>query len=193
MFRLIVFMRNGIAWERQKGKDWTQVPNLASIKSMAQKISELRTRALFVVLYLTATRLNEVCKKLRKKDIEFETINGKEVVIFRLTNLKNRTTKLKSNAIPLRQESELVKILKEYIELLGPEDLLFDFGSRRAEQLIAEEIDWNCHWIRHCRLSHLVIYYQFDGILLMKFAGWSDLRMADRYLQLSVSAQVDKY
>lgn len=46
---------------------------------------------------------------------------------------------------------------------------------------------WYPHYLRHCRLSHLVQYHNFDATRLMFWAGWSDPRLARTYIHLDWS------
>jgi len=39
----------------------------------------------------------------------------------------------------------------------------------------------------------LILIYDFDAFRLQKFAGWSSVSPAERYVKLSVSDFVDKY
>lgn len=43
----------------------------------------------------------------------------------------------------------------------------------------------NPHYLRHCRLTHLVQTYGFNELQLMRFAGWTNTKPAIVYVHLN--------
>ena len=129
---------------------------------------------------------------IKKNDIRFDTIRGKQVMIVTMQNRKNKRLTKKNLPISIKHEHRFVGILKTYINVLGDEEPLFPFGVSKAEKII-ERIDMNPHFLRDIRLTHLVTMYHFGAYELKRFAGWTDAKPADRYVQLGVADLVDKY
>lgn len=175
-----------------------------------------RARALFAMYYLTACRLSEIIKVSKlwkskykrvgskyklveraavphdysgilKRDIKFETDHGKPCMNVRTENRKHGDRKTKKQPIPIELEMSIVKFVKDYIKHLNPNDVLFNFGVKRATQIITETTGFNIHFIRHIRATHLVTKYDFNEQALIKFMGWTDARPAKHYMELTSS------
>ena len=173
---------------------------------------EKRNRALFAMYYLTACRVSEITKcpylrkgryeliegywkiidtwkekhdypGIKKRDITFEVIEEKECMNIRTENRKHKTKTSKKLPIPISLEKDIVKFVKDYIEILQEEDILFPFWPSRATQII-NKVGWNIHFIRHIRATHLVTKYDFNEQLLVKFMGWSNSMPAKNYMEL---------
>jgi len=180
-------------WGVQKELQKQEIPTPGDIRVIAGNIKDLRVRALFIMLYLTAGRISEVCYDLKKKDLELVHKRGRDVLLIKLKNLKNRTRKFKTIPVPLDKELELIQMLNEYLGTVHEDEPLFDFGKIRAHQLLMKHVGFNNHWLRHVRLTHLTAYYDFPDQLLVRFAGWSDSRPAKSYSELRWSDILDKY
>lgn len=66
---------------------------------------------------------------------------------------------------------------------------LFDPQNRRITTL--EDFRPNPHYLRHCRLTHLVEDYHYDSLKLMSFAGWSSPAMASTYVHFDWQSLVE--
>lgn len=199
-----------------------EVPSQEELLDIVKREESKRKRALFIVLYLTAGRINEVVpcryqrrkksikktfmqpdgrervervgmKKwrddirysgIKKKDIQFIEKSGHKIMLITMRNEKHRERKWKRLPTPIDKEQEFVDILLEYLDTLGEEDVLFPFTSVTGWSYVKSMSGFHPHFLRHIRLTHLVQLYNYDHILLMKFAGWSNPRPADRYLEL---------
>ena len=80
----------------------------------------------------------------------------------------------------------MVKIVQDYLATLPtPETPLFDFTTRKAEYIM-ERTQYNPHFLRDIRLTHMVTIYNFNAFQLAKFAGWKDIKPAERYVRLGI-------
>ncbi len=176
-----------MAWERQKKLKQKPIPKIEYIEGLARGINNIRTRALFSLTYLTAGRINEVIS-LQLKQVVKTHEDGKELILIEnMKNQKNQKRIFKNIPIVIDDNRELCDFVLEYLRIINvhPEDRIFKFGVRRAEQLLAESVNMNPHYLRHVRLTHLAQYKDFTHIRLMKYAGWTSPQMADTYVQMS--------
>lgn len=174
----------------------------------------LRAKALFATYYLTGCRVSEITRTktlykqkverdkygrpvaleswqedhdyvgVRKKEIKIDEIDGKDCLIIRTENRKNKYRTTKRQPIPIDKEKVIVKYLNDYIETLDEDDVLFPFGRSNAIRIIAETTGWNIHFIRHVRATHLITLYDFNEQMLIRFMGWTDSRPAKHYMEL---------
>ena len=180
-------------WGLQKSLKKKRIPTEGDIKVIIANISNLRTKALSIMLYLTAGRITEVCGHLKKKDIELKYKNNRAVMLISMPNRKHRTRHFKDIPIPLDKEGVLVQFLNEYLKTKYMNDILFNFGKIRAYQLIRGATGFNNHWIRHLRLTHLILNHDFNEQLLVKFAGWTNSLPAKQYMEIRWGDILDKY
>ena len=180
-------------WGLQKTLKKRKIATESDVKVIASNIPDIRTRALFIMLYLTAGRVSEVCGELKKKNIALQYKHNRAVMLINMPNRKHRKRHFKDIPIPLDKEGVLVKFLNEYLKDLYMEDILFNFGIIRSYQLIRGATGFNNHWIRHLRLTHLVLNYDFNEQLLVKFAGWTNSLPAKEYMEIRWSDILTKY
>jgi len=182
------------AWEHQKELKKQDIPSREEIKMMAQSLPDDRLKALFVILYLTAARITEITRELKRGDIISTEYKGRKLILFNLPNRKNKGRTRKQIPIPVDKERDLLEIALPYINQFNdPEQVLFPFNDRRAYQLISKHLKINPHWIRHIRLTHLVVLHDFNDQLLIRFAGWVDGRAAGHYMELKWKDILQKY
>lgn len=121
-----------------------------------------------------------------KDDIKFEEVDGHKFMVLRIDNRKNKGRTSKRLSVPIEFESCLIKHIEAYLNAIKS-DKLFEFGVKRAQQVINQALGWNCHFIRHIRATHLITQYDFNTQLLVNFMGWTDSKPAKRYLELKTS------
>lgn len=177
--------------DRREGEVFTY----KQVIDIARSIKNKRNRALFIIYYLTAGRASEVVDErvpdkkripLRKMDLKFRKINNVDVLLIDITNLKNRNVKFKTLPIPISKDKELIDMMMEWVETIKTDDEpIFKIGRKMAWLIIKGITGERTHFLRHTRLTHLVTMYKYDSIKLMKYAGWTDPRHANRYVHLN--------
>jgi len=172
-----------IAWELQKELQKNPIPNQQRLKEMIYDCKDPIAKILFTVAYLTGARINEVLD-IRKKDISISWALGKKVLLFDMLNEKNKKRPRKYLPIPFEKEEWFINIILPYIEVLLPDNKLFNFNKHRAYQILKKYFGMGCHYVRHIRLTHLVILYNFNDRFLTMWAGWADSRPAKVYVEL---------
>lgn len=156
---------------------------------------KIRDTALFCLLYLTGARVGEVTKRVRKKDFEQVKLKDKNFFVISLFTEKNKRHPIRRIPINTERENELMKYVLDYLELLKDEDVLFPFTIQRAWQIVSKilikykKVSKNKflnanHFLRHCRLTHLVVNYDFNDQDLVKYCGWTNSIPATVYSHL---------
>jgi len=184
-----------------------------------KQLKSLRNQALVCFLYLTGCRVEEVVKfikeknphrivkrddqwvkapienrsliglPIQKKQIEIEDDN---LTIRNVRCLKRKTMVRRSIPILFKdKEMSFINILQSYLNGLQEDDYLFPITRTRAYQILSK-IGLFPHYLRHIRMTHLVVDYNFSSGHLKKFTGWSDSKTADDYVHLSVDDLLDK-
>jgi len=107
---------------------------------------------------------------------------GRDVILIRLPNRKNRDRHFKDIPIPMDKEAELMQPVLDFVR--GKSGHIFSFQSTSSAWKILKKIGYSPHWLRHIRLTHLVTIYDMNEALIRKFAGWTDTRPAKHYMEL---------
>jgi len=181
------------AWDKQKELQQQKIPSMVEMKNILISIPDERHRVLLTLMYLTAGRVSEIVEDLKKGDIFFTERKERKVMLIDMPNKKHKKRKRKEIPIPLDREDEgfFAQIIINYLRFLSDEDVLFGFSRQRAWQ-ITQKYGFNPHFLRHIRLTHLVVYHDFNEFLLAKFAGWTDTRPAKHYMELRWTDILDK-
>lgn len=180
--------------------------------------SDLQTRLIFFMLYLTGGRISEVMQ-IRRRDITEETIEGVPVVMVKLITRKNRKEPQREIPIVKNSSHSDGKMLDEVLRALeaatySPDSFLFVLSKKTYERMIKrltanlDAFEWNdfgirervsfqdfplfCHYLRHCRATDLVKVYGYTVLELTKYMGWSDPRMSSTYIHLNMKDAVRK-
>jgi integrase len=138
-------------------------------------------------------KVNHPFQGISKADIRFKDIDGHKCMVLRTENRKNKNRKTKNPPIPLDFESDIAWFVRDYLEILEDDSILFSFGRRRAEKIIEDISGFNIHFIRHIRATHLVSLYDFNEQALVKYMGWTDSRPARHYMELKSSDIVRQF
>lgn len=182
--------------------------DIERLYELGEIIKDKRIRALYFIMYLSGARVSEALN-LRARDIRL-TDSG-EFVITILT-LKNREHPKRSNPVlynanPKHEyyhhyEKKMVDFVIGYISGFNPDDKLFNMTRQSVfnkfthslfthtaathGKTIIDDIEKriNPHYLRHCRLTHLVQEYGYTEIPLMIFAGWSNTDMCRTYIHI---------
>lgn len=158
-------------------------------------------KALFGVCYLGGLRIGEALK-LKPEDCGFKNSEGRELLTLRVLTEKNRVSPMRTLPIMLEgPEKEMAEPFLSFqttpgkpIFKLTRQNAHYHLTRQRvavsaldmATRQIIDVPDYplHPHYLRHCRLTHLVTDYNFDAMRLKMFAGWKDLKCADIYLRL---------
>lgn len=178
------------AWELQRRlQELGKVPTIDEMVEKIGKIKDPRDKALIALLYWSAGRRSEVLE-IKPEDVNEENVTVKKSLEEKITkkclvvgmpNRKNRGSKWKTLAMPLDRESTLCKMILKYAKTMKSQEKLFDIKGAWTYVLTKEYTGYNPHFIRHIRLTHLRRDYDFHPMLVMRWAGWTDLRPARRY------------
>lgn len=193
----------GMQKELQKGDN---IPTPNDILDTTYKIRNYRSRALYVLTYLTAGRISELIRyqfykdkknihpSIRRKEINFTEKHGRDVMLINIRNEKSNKRKVKTIPIPMDSDfhKKLINSIMPYLQEKELDEELFPFKYQYAYQKILKPI-CNPHWLRHVRLTHLVTYHGFSDLLLQRYAGWTDTRPAGIYSELRWGDILDKY
>lgn len=214
-----------------------QIRGLEKLKSKDGKAlipfkKVLTVQAFIAFLYLTAARVEEVVgmrdQKTRemvyppiiRKQISFEYIDEQECMI--VTAMPVFKRKMQNNEVPtrscvvvVRDEPELIKIIKDYLNLkIKYDDMaLFasnyrGFAEEKSPTITYQTAGNWCkfitfplnnldekstrrpafnHYFRHLRISHLAQLYGMNDTELRNYVGWSSSAMAAKYAHLGIN------
>jgi len=178
---------------RRKHKPQPDIMTQKGLLEVAQSMKE-RDAALLLCLYLTGARINEVVRQLVAEQVETYNIGDKKFLQFsNVITLKHREPYKRNILAPIWKERELIEPLVKYINgnfQDNPKGVLFPISSRRAYTILRHALGDTpmkaCHYLRHCRNTHLNRLYKFDSFDLQKFNGWSSIAPAEKYVHLNV-------
>lgn len=182
-------------WDKQCYLDKEKIPTVKEIIDLASEITSDRERCLFVLTYLTAGRMQELVRynhnkenrsSIKGSDISLIEKEGRKILLINLRNEKNKEKHRKDIPIPLdiEENKKLFNLIVPYLNEVQKEEL-FPFSYKRAYALLNKiKEEWNPHFIRHIRLTHLVTVYGYREYQLTMYAGWTDPRPAKHYLQM---------
>lgn len=127
-----------------------------------------------------------------RENISQEIIRGKKILIIKMPNRKNKKYNLKSIPIPVDKEPEMLRELFRYLVGKPESAPLFNFQKWTAYKILLK-VNMNPHFLRDIRLTHLVTKYHYNAFQLQKFAGWSNINPAERYVRLGVVDLVENF
>jgi integrase len=177
---------HGWAWYiGKKNEKMKDIPSLDDMRDLINNIPNLEDKALIAVAYLTAGRVSEIVKQIRRGDFYFGPWYGVNCMLVKMPNLKHKWKHRKDIPIPIDKEKDLVDLIRSYIETLPSSNTyLFDFSRVTAWKKIRKYCNFTSHWLRHIRLTHMATVYNFNDQKLVILAGWTDSRPAKYYMEL---------
>jgi len=180
---------------------------ISEIKRIGNKFEGPRRRsfkALFYGLFLTGCRISELLShtpgNYQIEDLE----DGRRVLLCTTKTLKNKRIPFRRIPIPLYGlESEMSEYFLEFIMDKDEKEPLWRMSRKlvgyhfRKINIPTQGYIWNPkgivelpnfklhpHYLRHCRLTDLVVRHRYEPNRLMQFAGWTDLRQMRVYVEL---------
>lgn len=166
------------------------------------------TKFLFYWLYLTGQRITEALK-LKRKDVWFSTQEGKDFIVVSSITEKNKIQPRRVIPIPLfGEEKNMAEFVWQKIENLHATSPLFFAKNKemtrtnawnylakqqievpaidpKTREIISYKMKIFPHYLRHCRASHVAMFYNYDIYRLMQFFGWSTPKTATVYATLN--------
>ena len=152
----------------------------SEVEAMVSRAERLRDKAFIAFLYLSAARVGEVCRRLRREDFWVED----SFLLVNLPTEKNRD--VDERLVPMPLWDPLTQVVIRYLETLRPDEVCWPFSQQYARKLVKKlgGPEVHPHLLRHTRLTHVVREYRLNEFDLMKLAGWSDPRPAKKYVHL---------
>jgi len=146
---------------------------------------------MFQLLYDTGCRIGEL-SNIKKKDIDFE---NREILVVGKGKYTRR----------VGFESSTAKLLMKFCTMKD-EDKVFGWSTqtmkvyfRKIIKLVQRKkilrgLKVTPHWFRHTRATHLDVVWK-DVVKLKDYMGWSDIKMAEVYLEnrTLLSPKIRKY
>lgn len=184
-----------VPWSKQSYLKKERIPSVENILDLVKGIRNKQSQALFIITYLTAGRMQEIVRydrhdekrpSIRHSDFKIVNKNDRTILLIDLRNEKNKVKHRKYIPIPLdiSFNKELWNLLVDYLNECDTQEL-FPFGYKKAYKILTSITDnWNPHFIRHIRLTHLVTVYGYREHQLTLYAGWTDARPAKCYLEM---------
>jgi len=196
------------------------LPEVLSLPRLYEEIENAPLRdyekAITYFLYLTGARASEANKVLID-DFDKKpnpTYSSTETIVH-LPTLKNPSLIKREVTIPTYRPIE--KAMWRQVQLIGQRainkglDRLIPYNRFKIYRMTTKikfpllvkryephqtveiaEFKVNPHYLRHCRLTHLVDEYGLDAYELMQFAGWSNTNPASIYVNKSPLAVANK-
>lgn len=180
---------------------------LIELFKQVKLIENLKHKALFLYLYLTGSRIEEVVGMKEVKDGKkkwlIEPVKRSQVIfkdddqgrkglmIDNLVILKRKSDGMGRPTrvinLPIDPELDFTKPLIEYLSKLESNDYLWDYHPGYVWDLSKTYFgnNWFPHFFRHTRSTRLATDYGFNSLELATFMGWKDPRMASRYAHLA--------
>ena len=160
-------------------KDFYVIP-FEQVKRMIKVTDDIRMKAILALIWVTGARIGEILK-LRKEDFTVDL--NTDTVLILIPTLKGgspRELELSINDTPTMKEIILPYLAKR-------DNLLFDIGRRRTQQLlqkINKETDYwlTFHQFRHSRITYLARKERASTAELMDWTGWNTSRQVGTYI-----------
>jgi site-specific recombinase XerC len=186
------------------------VPEVVSQQTILNIIRDdklrLETKALISLIYISGGRIGEV---LKVRPMDLHKIDDSLIRVSLITEKNKRTPQREVPVFLNPIEKEMVGYILQYIdakqsihELKDSEPIFHKSqptirkrlkrilvtvrANDMANKSIIEDysLGTHPHYFRHCRATHFTIQYRLNAFELTNVMGWSDTRMAERYVHL---------
>ncbi len=158
--------------------------------------------SLFAMCYIFGLRISEALS-IKARDLEYN--RAEDVWVLRVITKKRKDASILRVLPSLCKEGEdkLLRMIEERHTGTDPAELMFDTNRKLAyfyfqkNRVEVNAVDFqkreiidmpafkmHPHYLRHCRLTHLVTYYGFDLFKLTQYAGWTSPNVAMTYVNL---------
>lgn len=177
--------RSDIKWAK---KEPLRLEQVAQLVSRAQE----PIKSLIAFLYLTGARISEVVRVFKPSDM----FPRQDSIDIRIKTEKNRREPFRVLVIPANDP--FLGVVLNYVKSRESSSPVWDFSRQYAHRAIRAcglwigRKDLHPHLLRHTRLTHLVIYANFNEFELMKWAGWSSIEPAYTYVKLYAKDSLPK-
>lgn len=139
-----------------------------------------RDRALVALTYLIAARISEV---LRLEKNQFS--HGENCLVLRGIRLSKKVGFRDEAFLPLSGErAELSLLVSEYLDELGLDEKLFNFGRKRAWQIFIALMGEPCHWFRAYGENYLYDVWGKDILAVSDYIN-VDVQTLQKYIRRS--------
>src|SRR3990167_8643318 len=160
-------------------------------KSSKPKLQECEC-AFIALSYLSAGRVSEIVNRIKVKHISYDTLEDEEKRIRKFMTirlpytLKNKKHPARILVSPIDKEAVFVEFIENYIKIdkLNRDDVMFPFSRVKGWKIIKKATGERHHWLRHCRISHLISLYNYNEAEIMRNAGWSNTKPLSTYAHL---------
>lgn len=161
-------------------------------------------KALYYGLFLTGCRISEILSHKPESYTVEDLKDGRRVLLCTTKTLKNKRVPFRRVPIPMYGlEKDMAEYYLEFILSREEGEPLWKMKRKtvgyhfRKINIPTQGYIWNPkgivelpnfklhpHYLRHSRLTDLVVRYDYGPNELMQFAGWSDLRQMRVYVEL---------
>lgn len=180
-------------------------PSQEVVLQKGREIKNWELRACYFFQALTAARISEALA-FKQGDMQVVSRDRHRWAMFRVITLKNKHEGFRTLPIPLFKPIELEmfeyfkslydrrvgkifpnlhsrnNVWKQYNRAVSFDCEVQDL---RTKDITNETIRLFPHLLRHFRLTYLVTLYHYDAFKLQRFAGWSSVKPAAYYINLS--------
>jgi site-specific recombinase XerD len=180
------------------------IRSIEEVRYVAGLYKKERAKKLFLWLYLSGQRVSEALK-LTRFDVSLQTLKGKEYIVVNSMTAKNKAQPRRSIPIPMfGDEKDFSELVWGGIEKKTEDVPLFNVRRTNVWNLLSKvkleehmaidpktkqviEIDMKIypHFLRHCRASHLAMFYGYSLYRLMQYFGWSSPGVASVYASMN--------
>lgn len=149
-------------------------------------------KSLTAMLYVTAARVGEIVQVFTPE----HAVRSDGNVALKIRTEKNRSQPFRMLLIP--EVDPFLQVCLPRIMASAPGEPVWNFSRQYAHREIRKlgvyigRRDMHPHLLRHSRLTHLVLYGDFNEFELARWAGWSSPEPARHYVRLHARDCVPK-